>query len=202
MKTFAAFLDELQGRLEKLPPRHPLAFSASCCERVFPNYEVFSEQEEWGDPICLRRALDYVWECAAGKDDAATARSLINDCRAATPDLDDFSAIETSAAQEAAFSILIALEQCLDLHPRHSVRIARFSRDTLDMLAQIQLEIDPQEPELEEKIETFGPFREELRKQEEDLRKLESQPRLEGTFLAEFRDFAAGRTGLVPDPDG
>lgn len=54
--------DALEKELEGLPPLHRVAFAASCCERLLPNYNAFYFLENWGDPSVLRTALNEVWQ--------------------------------------------------------------------------------------------------------------------------------------------
>lgn len=48
--------------LAKLPIKQQAAFAAYLCERMLPNYQLFSQQSQWGDPSILRGALDVCWE--------------------------------------------------------------------------------------------------------------------------------------------
>ncbi len=83
--------DALEKEIEGLPPLHQVAFAASCCERLLPNYNVFSRLESWGNPSVLRTSLDEVWQILQGKQvDAATIRQLVEDCADVIPDSDDF----------------------------------------------------------------------------------------------------------------
>ena len=70
--------DALEKELERLPPLYRIAFAASCCERLLPNYNAFSCMENLGDPSVLRNALNEVWQILQGKPvDAAFNSSII-----------------------------------------------------------------------------------------------------------------------------
>ena len=45
-----------------------IALAAAMAERWLPVYESFSEEEDWGDPSILKRAVEAVWNCALGKE--------------------------------------------------------------------------------------------------------------------------------------
>lgn len=49
-------------RLRHLDPKRRLAFMAALCERLVPNYALYAEHAEVGDPAGLRSILDLVWE--------------------------------------------------------------------------------------------------------------------------------------------
>ncbi len=57
---------QLTRDLVALPASHRVAFAASCCERLVPNYQAFALMEDWGNPRLLRRALDAAWKTAEG----------------------------------------------------------------------------------------------------------------------------------------
>jgi uncharacterized protein YjaG (DUF416 family) len=173
-ETFSAFLDRLGGALQELPHQHQLAFAASCCERAYPNYVDFSDRARWGDAQVLRHALDTVWAIVDGSGlNADQLLSLEKKCRQVTPDLDDFSSpdidVQCAAGQEAAFMVILLLQFCRDEQPHYAVRIATFARDTIDMYVQVIEQLDPADPQLEDKIAQHRITVAELQKQNEDL---------------------------------
>ena len=60
-------IDGLEQELKQLSPLHQLAFAASICERMLPNYNAFSRMENWGDPSIPRKALNEIWQILQGK---------------------------------------------------------------------------------------------------------------------------------------
>jgi uncharacterized protein YjaG (DUF416 family) len=174
--TFQIFLNGLEKQLLQLPLSHQLAFAASCCERAYPNYRFFSEQENWGSAKSLRSALDAVWSfILEGILTEKNRAALLSECRAAVPDSDNFnSSTETAsvlvtAGQEATFMVILLLEFCRDQDPKYGVRIATFARDSVDMQVQVVEKLDPSDPKLEEKIGQHPLMLQELQKQEEEL---------------------------------
>ena len=59
-------LETLKQELEKLPQLHRMAFAASICEKMLPNYYAFYRMENWGDPSVQRKVLDEIWQHLAG----------------------------------------------------------------------------------------------------------------------------------------
>jgi uncharacterized protein len=169
-ENFNEFLARLEERVRTLPVSHQMAFSASCCERAFPNYSRFSREVHWGDPGVFRLALDRMWDhIRTGNLARWEAEGLESDCKALTPDSEQFSSPEGSAAQEAAFMITLLLRSSYDDKPTYPVRIATFNRDTIDMFVQLRENLNPADPDLELKIERNQLMRSELAKQEHDL---------------------------------
>ncbi len=75
-----------------------IALAAAMAERWLPVYESFSEQEEWGDPATLQRAVQSVWNCVLGhkltlKEHGIHKKRVDEN----TPHLDDFDCEETIA---------------------------------------------------------------------------------------------------------
>ena len=175
-KDFRTFLSGLETQLAGLTPERQLAFAASCCERAYPNYELFSRKENWGDPTPLRTALDAVWSFILQNSLSETDwQALLSNCKAATPDSDNFNPVTEDAsvlivaAQEAAFMVTLLLEFRRDRDPNYGVRIASFGRDTVDMCVQVLDHLAPADPQLENKIGQHPLLLQELAKQEEDL---------------------------------
>jgi uncharacterized protein len=164
------FLERLEGELSQIPWARQLAFAASCCERAFPNYVIFSGQEGWGDPAILRQCLDKTWNLIEGEPfPADQIRELKQRCEAATPDADDFESSMVGPGQEAAFCVHLLLDLCLERDPRHAVRISTWARDTIDSYVQHLENIDVADPEREQRIEGHPLMREELERQQSDL---------------------------------
>jgi uncharacterized protein len=172
--TFQAFLNELSFELRKLPLPNQLAFGASCCERSFPYYSLFAAVANWGEPAALRTTIDRVWSfCLGSALSPNEARSLEARCVSVTPDSDDFRNDHVTAGQEAAFMATLLARRCYDDDPKLIVRIAAFARDTTDMLAQIQDDMDPNSPDLEQKIARHPVVVRELEFQKQDLATLQ-----------------------------
>lgn len=189
--------DALEKELEGLSPLHRIAFAASCCQRLLPNYNAFSHQENWGNPSVLRTALDEVWQILQGKPvDATLIRRLIEDCSDVIPDLDDFTSpnlIYDVEAQEAAIAICNTLEACLDPTSQQIIKVARCITNTLDAFipygdksfniseSKVGLE------KLQEAIASHPLAGREMTKQNEDLHRLNQAKKLDRDFVEWLR---------------
>ena len=106
----------LEQTLKSMTDLHKLAFMASTIERLLPIYIFFSEQVKWGNPDCLRNALDTIWEIVGGKQiDASKISQLLECTEAAIHDGDRFGGGCCFEAQEAAISIIGTLEILLKI---------------------------------------------------------------------------------------
>jgi hypothetical protein len=185
--------DALEKELEGLPPLHRIAFAASCCERLLPNYNAFSFLEKWGDPSVLRTALNEVWQILQGKPvDAALIRRLIEDCEGVIPDSDDFTSanlIYDVEAEEAAIAICNTLEACLNPTLQQIIRVANCVTNTIDAFiphGDKSFNISESKvglKKLEEAIASHPLAVREMAKQSEDLRFLKQAEKLNPDFV-------------------
>lgn len=170
-----AFASELvRAELCELPEQHLVAFAASVCERLLPNYVAWSTLVGWGDPAPLRRGLDRLWEGLAGADvPTEEIRALIDAAGAVAPDAEDFP--DSAAALDAAAAISEALEASVGNTLDHAVSVATSAGDTIDAAF--------------ERIPTELAARAaaELGKQRRDIALLRAAPRLTPELVAEVR---------------
>ncbi|MEC9484067.1 MAG: YjaG family protein [Halomonas sp.] len=57
-----------KARVQGLDKRRQLAFMATLCERLLPNYALYAQMTEQGDPRGVRAILDLVWEALHVRD--------------------------------------------------------------------------------------------------------------------------------------
>lgn len=125
-------ISTLEEELKQLPPLHRVAFAASICERMLPNYNAFSRMENWGDPSVPRKALDEIWQTLAGKPtDVAKVSQLREDCgrEDVFPDSDEFyDSYYLLEAQEALFAIRSTLLAYLDSDVQNIIWVVKTAR--------------------------------------------------------------------------
>jgi len=91
-------------------PQQRIALAAAIAEHWLPAYESFSAEEEWGDPVTLRRSLDAMWSHVQGRALAASdVARHIQQIEEITPHMDDFDA---EAALIACAVLMDALQTC------------------------------------------------------------------------------------------
>lgn len=191
MNLDIAYLEALEKEIAGLPPVHRIAFAASCCERLLPNYSAFAREEGWGNPFVLRAALDEVWQILLGQPaDAAKIDLLRENCKnAILHDEEVFNSHHNYEAQLAAIAISNTLEACLDPAPKVVVKVIEGAVDTISEFIRIEKEnADPRwtDKPFEEQNKEIAdhPFTvKEIAKQSEDLRKLKEIEILDRDFL-------------------
>jgi uncharacterized protein YjaG (DUF416 family) len=180
--------DSLRSELVRLSVLHRVAFCASCCQRMLPNYEKFHRMEEWGNPNVLKTGLAEVWAFLAGQRMATShLEALARDCANAAPDTERFSSLYTSSGLDAASSIVETLRCSVDGEPARAVQVATSARDSVDMYIQMTKDLDSSGPAMEEAIANDPLMRREIEKQQADLAGLRGIQELTPEFLARLR---------------
>lgn len=210
MKISAFDWDGLKQELEGIKPLHQIAFAASCCERLLPNYTAFSRLENWGDPVALRTTLDEIWQFLAGMPmDAIKAYKLkqILDSENIAPDMDDFGAVNYGyEALEAVNAIHQTLEACIKLTPEFIIRVAESNWNTIDAFVN-QVDslsgVTVTKALLEEQIKSINnhPLMiREMAKENEDLQRLKEVATLDSNFLEWLRTSSQNNGKSLIDP--
>lgn len=182
----------LRQRVERLSPQARLAFLLSCGERLAPNYTAFRDRHGWGDFAPLQQALDLGWKALAREP---LERSEIEACHArceeAIPHPDDFTSdYYVSGALDAGVVCSLVTQLLLEDDPGKVVEGAAQARDTVDMHVQELEDMNPRDPDLEGKILRHPVMQRELRRQREDLTRLEGaelSPSLVEALAREWR---------------
>jgi len=98
----------------KLSHWHQIAFSAALLERMLPNYQMFSEAEDFGNAKVLRNQLDIIWQWLDNSNTVKiNSEAQLLKLEAETPDPEAFDSFGVFPALDAcmAFSALWQLMQ-------------------------------------------------------------------------------------------
>lgn len=181
--------DVLKDQLSQLDSQRQLAFGASCCERLLPNYEAFYIDTKWGDLGPIREALDLVWSSLEGQvHSPEIVVQSITLCENAAPDSEDFTSLYVSFAQDACFSVCGLLDFLLDNNVKEIVQAATYATSSVDLFVQEIENMRPNDPDLEQKILSHPLMQRELEKQQADLKSITQAPVLDAEFLTQLRN--------------
>ena len=181
-------MDDLERQLKVLSVKHRIAFAASCCERLLPNYRAFSRMENWGKPEVLSLAVDEIWNSILTLSlSQSRLKELKTECDKVIPDTEDFSTIYTSAALDAGTAVTTTLDCYLTGEPRLAAEVASIARDTVDMFVQDHNNMNYSDPGFEQQILNNPLMVAELEKQRSDLTELLRTSELSAEFLTGIR---------------
>lgn len=164
---------EIREALKNLSTEKLILFAMLCCERLYPNYFLFSEETGWGDNTVLIEGIDKIVEFLQSNElNENQIKQIQNKIDSITPSTEDFSTILVSFALDACTSVYETLDFLLDPNIDKIVDVAIFARDTVDMFIQEKEMMDYTEPEFEIKIENDPFMKNEKARQVEHINKL------------------------------
>jgi uncharacterized protein YjaG (DUF416 family) len=186
--------------LEQLGGEHRMVFAASCCERVVPAYEAFSQEDGWGDSRPLREAVDAVWAAVEGAAlDRNDAQRLIAQVEQQVPHLDDpFTSVFAAPAQSAAIAVVEAVKCAETGAADHAAEAAG---QTVDAFEAYVDEVEGEGAVYDADRVTSSPVYEgELSDQREDLALLGGEGEISAELVERIRARARSRgfAKLVP----
>lgn len=126
-------------RLEKLESWQHVTFMASLCERMYPNYAMFCQQTEFGDPQLYRRILDLIWETLTVKDAKVNFDSQLEKLEEGIPSADDYDIYGVYPAIDACVALSELLHSRLSGETlEHAIEVSKASITTVAMLEMTQ----------------------------------------------------------------
>lgn len=162
--------EALTQNLKTLPRLHRIAFAASCCERLLPNYKKFAEDVDWGDYDTFRYALDEVWKFIEEKTaNPKFFKDLAKKCELWIPDTENFDSQFTSAALDAGNAVVETLLCCADGKAERAADVASFATDSVDMYIQDVKNLNYSDSNFEQKIQNDPFMKREIKNQEDCL---------------------------------
>jgi uncharacterized protein YjaG (DUF416 family) len=191
---------DVRLELEQLGGEHRIVFAASCCERLLPAYEAFSNEDGWGNPSMLREAVDAVWAALPGSRlDEADARRLVAELEEQIPNLDDpFTSVFAAPGQNAAIAVVRCVQCGESASVEHAGQVADSSIDSFEAY------VDQTEGEGpvydEERVTSSSVYRGEVSDQQHDLATLAEHAELDSELIDEIRSRsrASGFAKVVP----
>jgi hypothetical protein len=178
----------LQARLARLDHKQRLAFGASCCERLLPNYSAFQQDAGWGDISPVRRSLDFVWSFLYRESiDLEEAERITAACEAVAPSSDDCESLYVTAAQDACFAVCGLLDCLRHDDVERIVQVATYATDSVDLYVQEVENMAANDPQLEQKILAHRLMQRELSTQEQTLALLEQSPSVSSELLDQIK---------------
>lgn len=203
-------LETLQQELEYLPPSHRLAFAASICERLLPNYFAYHRTEEWGindtpNQNNLRRVLDAIWQVVNGEMlNVKDIYRLLNSCEVMLRDGDSATSRYYTEAINTINAICDTLKACLNPKPENIIQVVKSVQLTIAEFITCEEEsVDPSwgERALKDIHDELAnhPFTiREREKQNEDLQRLKDVETPDRDFLECLRtSFDNGGKSLI-----
>jgi uncharacterized protein len=186
----------LELELATLPLFYQIAFAATCCERMLPNYNYFCRRVDFGKPKVPRAALNEVWQKLQQGEPIGASRvnQLIEECgnEDVFPDSLDFGGAYCYEAQEALQALLDTIDSFLNPTVENVAQVAKHARNTVEAYISERVSVSvSKEKEGREKFRkaiASHPFAvRELAKEAEDLQRLKQAQTLDRELLEWLR---------------
>jgi uncharacterized protein YjaG (DUF416 family) len=171
---FIEWLAKLSNLLISLGKQKTILFLVACCERQFGNYAQFHQETGWGDPQVLCDGLHSLRNYNSAIE-VASLKSIRQAIETVTPNTEDFTSVYTSAALDAATSVLESLDYCIDGDVSHCLQVACSCHDSIYMFVQRREGYDYSDAD-EVKIYADPLMVRELHAQQMDLELIKSLP--------------------------
>lgn len=179
---------EIQTALGRMSDSQRIAFGASCCERMLPNYSGFRRETGWGDETPLRTALDAFWRAIDGFPIIGERIKVLTDqCEKAAPSSEAFPNLLTTAAQDGCFAVCSVLDYLSDSDVERIAQASSYAIDTIDLYVQELENMPPNDPQLESRIRLHPFMQREIRTQVEDIRLLLDEPNALSTLKQKWK---------------
>lgn len=114
--------------IRELPKRSALAFSATLLERMFINYQLFSELNQFGDALVARNVLNLLWEYAKTPKVKINSAAQSEKIEEITPDIINFDNFGVYPALDFCMALQAALQLISDEEENAAVMIAKLSQ--------------------------------------------------------------------------
>lgn len=117
-------------QIRELPFSHQALLACYLCARMKPNYDLFCQVSEFGDPKVLQGALDVVWQWLAqgGKANFSRWQEKVD---AVTPSEHDYDVLGVYPAIEACIAISTLLQGLIDKDSKPLLDVAKVSQGSV-----------------------------------------------------------------------
>lgn len=114
-------------QIRELPFNHQALLACYLCARMKPNYDIFHQLTEAGDPKILQGALDVVWQWLGqgGKANFARWQEKVDE---QTPSEHEYDVLGVYPAMEACTAISSMLQGLLDREEKPLLDVAKVSQ--------------------------------------------------------------------------
>lgn len=119
-------------RVRDLSDWRAVAFGATLLERSLPNYQLFCELNDFGEPEQYRNCLNAVWDWLANPKARVNLQVQLDRVEEAVPDAADFDGFGVYPAIDACMSMTALLMLMMGDDPQGAVVISKLSQGSVE----------------------------------------------------------------------
>lgn len=174
-------------RLKALELEQKKLFAIALCQRMYPNYLLFSEVCEFGDPQVLDTALNLLWQSMYDKKLKLNIDIYLERLDLNTPEPSDFDAYGVYPAMDAAVALTSLLSALQSKVEDDITNISKLSSSTVANYIEATVEEEMEEQALDDFIFNHEVMIEEKELQSSLLDIIEDNPKLTADFVKSLR---------------
>ncbi|CAM4022305.1 YjaG family protein [Shewanella aquimarina] len=174
-------------RLKALEPEQKKLFAIALCQRMYPNYQLFSEVCEFGDPQVLDTVLNLLWQSMYDQKLKLNIDLYLERLDLNTPEPSDFDVYGVYPAMDAAVALTSLLSAIQSKVEDDITNISKLSSATVANYIEATLEEEMDEEALDDHIFNHEVMQEEKALQASLLELIEENPKITADFVKALR---------------
>ncbi|KPZ72045.1 hypothetical protein AN944_01295 [Shewanella sp. P1-14-1] len=178
-------------RLKALSLPQKQLFATALCQRMLPNYQLFSEVCEFGEPKTLSTVLELLWQSQYDKKLKFNYDIHLQRLEDNTPEPSNFEAYGVYPAMDAAVALTTLLGGIQGKIEEDITNISKLSSSTVANYIEA-ISVDELQDELNEEVVEKFVFAHPVMQEEKELQGMlldiiEANPKLSAEFVKELR---------------
>lgn len=130
--TNSEFTTLFKSMIEAASRNVLIDFGLDICERLQPEYMVFSKRHSWGDADLLKECIEFCRVSERGTVNDSDIKFYLDKLDPNIPDMEDFGDFDSSYALNASSAVYELLEHLLNKDLIHISNISIYMTDTID----------------------------------------------------------------------
>ncbi|ASJ97489.1 MULTISPECIES: YjaG family protein [Shewanella] len=174
-------------RLKALELEQKKLFAIALCQRMYPNYQLFSEVCEFGDPQVLDTLLNLLWQSMYDQKLKLNIELYLERLDLNTPEPADFDVYGVYPAMDAAVALTSLLSAIQSKVEDDITNISKLSSSTVANYIEATVDEEMDEEALDEFIFNHEVMQEEKTLQASLLEIIEENPKITADFVKALR---------------
>lgn len=174
-------------RVKALDLQQKKIFAIALCQRMLPNYQLFSEVCEFGDPQVLDTVLNLLWQSSYDSKLKLNIDIYLERLELITPDPANFDVYGVYPAIDATTALIALLSAIQSKVEEDIVNISKLSSSTVANYIEAISEVELDEDSFDDYIFNHEAMVDEKALQENLLTLIEDNPKLNAEFVKSLR---------------
>lgn len=174
-------------RVKALDFQQKKVFAIALCQRMLPNYQLFSEVCEFGDPQVLDTVLNLLWQSSYDSKLKLNIDIYLERLELNTPDPANFDVYGVYPAMDATTALIALLSALQSKIEEDIVNISKLSSSTVANYIEAISDVELDEEAFDDFIFNHDVMLDEKALQENLLTLIEDNPKLNAEFIKSLR---------------